>query len=49
MDVSNASTPSEPFGPKGVRQFRFPGILSISSKVIQRRLDYWRQTAASAR
>ena len=29
---------------KGARQFRFPGNLSISSKVIQRRLDYWRQT-----
>lgn len=28
---------------KGARQFRFPGNLSISSKVIQRRLDYWRQ------
>ena len=47
MDVSNAVNPSEPFGPKGVRPFRFPGILSISSKVIQRRLVFWRQTAGA--
>ena len=40
MDVSNAVNPSEPFGPKGVRQFRTPGILSISPKVIQRRIGF---------
>ena len=47
MDVSNAVNPSEPFGPKGVRPFRFPGILSVSSKVIQHRLVFWRQTDAA--